>query len=87
MNQATNKKSPDKPPAEPAGKTITYTKEKLLASQRYKPRRDLLNALLTDGESYTREQADKLIDGYLKSETEPVFHKHGQHGHGKGRKN
>lgn len=43
-----------------------YTKAQLLASRRYAERRDLLCALLADGETYTVKQADALIQKYLK---------------------
>lgn len=43
-----------------------FTKAQLLESKRYRDRRDLLNALLQDGETYTAEQADTMITGFMK---------------------
>ena len=43
-----------------------YTKEQLLASKKYRDRRDLLHALLEDERQYTNEQVDALITNYMK---------------------
>lgn len=43
-----------------------YTKEQLSRSQKYANNRDLISALLDDGETYTLEQVDKLIADYKK---------------------
>lgn len=43
-----------------------YTKAQLLGSERYRNRRDLLGALLKDGEAYTIEDADALLANYMK---------------------
>lgn len=43
-----------------------HTKAQLLASKKYANRRDLLNALLKDGKTYTAEQVDGLIKKYMK---------------------
>lgn len=48
-------------PAAPA-----YTKAQLLASKKYRDRRDLLNALLGDERQYTGEQVGTLIEAYMK---------------------
>lgn len=44
----------------------SYTKEQLLASQRYAKRRDLLQVLLEDGEWYTHAAVDKMTTDFLK---------------------
>lgn len=49
-------------------KAKLYSKEQLLKSEAYKDKRDLLNAVLSDTEHYTKAQADKLISDYLKKE-------------------
>jgi hypothetical protein len=42
-----------------------FTKEQLTASERYAKRRDLVNALLEDGNLYTISQVDVMIDNFL----------------------
>ena len=42
------------------------TKEQLAASKRYAKRRDLIMALLEPGKTYTLNEADRLIDGFMK---------------------
>lgn len=48
--------------------STTYFKESLLKSKRYSNRRDALSFLLEDGESYTFEQVDKILDDYMKGQ-------------------
>lgn len=43
-----------------------YTKEQMIHSARYRNRRDLIEALLTEGEQYTTDEADRIIEEYLK---------------------
>lgn len=45
-----------------------FTKQQLAESKRYKKQRDLLEALLEDGKTYTIAQVDKIIGDYLKKE-------------------
>lgn len=49
-------------------KEPTFTKEALVKSERYKDKRDLVNALLEDGQRYTLELVDKIIDEYMNKE-------------------
>lgn len=49
-----------------AGDAAAFTKEQLARSEKYANRRDLISALLFDGETYTLEQVDKLIADYKK---------------------
>ena len=42
-----------------------FTKEQA-ASKRYAKRRDLIMALLEHGKTYTLNEADRLIDGFMK---------------------
>lgn len=44
----------------------TFTKEQLLKSQRYRERRDLLTALLEDGKMYSHDDAERLIEEFMK---------------------
>jgi len=50
-------------PAEP-----TYPKSALLEADRWKDRKDLLNALLDDGKVYTINQVDQMIGDYFNKE-------------------
>ena len=43
-----------------------FTKEQILASKKYKNRRDVLGAILKDGASYTLEQVDSLLEKFMK---------------------
>lgn len=43
-----------------------FRKEQIAASKKYESRKDLINALLTDGETYTLEDVDEKIEKYLK---------------------
>lgn len=45
-----------------------YSKAQLMASQRYAARRDLLAALLEEDKTYTHNQVETLVNGYLKGE-------------------
>ena len=47
---------------------VKFTKEQVLASGKYQHRRDLLNALLKDGENYTIESVDGLIEMFMKGQ-------------------
>lgn len=42
-----------------------FTKEQILMSASYQNKRDLLDALLKDGESYTMETVNKTIKGFM----------------------
>ena len=43
-----------------------FSKEQILTSARFANRRDLVNALLDENESYTLETVDNLIKKYMK---------------------
>jgi hypothetical protein len=43
-----------------------YTKQDLLASNKYKDKIDLLNALLLDNKEYSLKEVDKIINNFLK---------------------
>lgn len=45
-----------------------FSKKDLLRAKRYSDKRDILNALLKDGETYTIEQVDKTIKTFLSKE-------------------
>ena len=43
-----------------------FSKEQIATSKKYESRKDLINALLTDSETYTLEDVDEKIEKYLK---------------------
>lgn len=43
-----------------------FTKEQILVSAKYQNRRDLVNALLNDSDTYTMEAVDGKIDDFMK---------------------
>ena len=45
-----------------------FTKEQLIVSERYKNRRDVLQALLDSNKKYTFETVDKMIDKFMKGQ-------------------
>lgn len=47
---------------------IRFAKDQILSSEEYANRRDLLSALLDDGKEYTKDEVNKLMNGFLKSE-------------------
>lgn len=47
-------------------KATSYTKEQILSADKYRNRRDLVNALLVDGKSYTMAAVDKKIADFMK---------------------
>jgi hypothetical protein len=49
-------------------KETKFTKEQLLASQKFRGKKDLLVALLKDQKLYTPSEVDELIEKYEKTE-------------------
>ena len=45
--------------------TTTFTKDRLVASEKYVRYRDLMNVLLEDGKEYTDSEVQATIDGFL----------------------
>lgn len=45
-----------------------FGKEQILASERYKEKRDLVDALLDEKKKYTLETVDNLIENYRKGQ-------------------
>lgn len=43
-----------------------FTKEQLLNSERFREKRDLARAVLADGKKYSAEEAEKIMDKFLK---------------------
>lgn len=44
---------------------IYFTKEQILKTKRFAHRRDLLGVLLADGESYSFEDCEALLDSFM----------------------
>ena len=47
-------------------KELRFTKSQLSAAKRYRNEQDLINALMEDGKTYTLDEANDLINTYLK---------------------
>lgn len=62
----TEKKQKTEQNMQPAQKQ--YTKEQILHAKKNENRKDLLNALLKDGELYTMQQAEKSIEDFMKGQ-------------------
>ena len=60
------KKKAAKPAEAKKANAAVYTREKLLTFEKYANWRDLLSALLVDGETYTVDQVDGLIAKFMK---------------------
>lgn len=45
---------------------ITFSKEQLIKSSKYKHSIDLVSVLLEDGKRYSLEEVNKMIDKYMK---------------------
>ena len=45
-----------------------FSKEQILASDRYANRRDLVDALLDEDKSYTMKTVDNLVEKYMKGQ-------------------
>lgn len=45
---------------------LRFSKEQIAASSKYRSRKDLVNALLENGKTYTIEEVDIMIDKFMK---------------------
>jgi hypothetical protein len=45
---------------------VTYNKQQILNSKKYKSRRDVLGAILADGKMYTKEEVESLLEQFMK---------------------
>lgn len=52
--------------APPVSNVPVFAKRNILTFRRYANRRDLLSVLLKDGEEYTMEQVDSLLQNFFK---------------------
>ena len=61
------KKRVPKTGTENAGKVENeFSKEQLIATKRFQERKDILEALLNDGERYTVKAVEETIESYMK---------------------
>ena len=61
------KKTTDQEAAPPVSNTpVVFTKRNILTFRRYAKRRDLLSVLLKEGQEYTMDQVDSLIEDFMK---------------------
>lgn len=63
---AEKKKTPEADQAVTGKVENKFSKEQLLASNRFRERRDILEALLTAGELYTVKTVEEKIESYMK---------------------
>lgn len=63
---AEKKKVPKAAPANTGKVENKFSKEQLIASKRFRERRDILEALLKTGELYTVEAVEEKIENYMK---------------------
>lgn len=63
---ATSKKQTDEVQKDVELTEPKFSKEQLLASEKYANRRDLVSALLDDNETYTIATVDKKIEEFMK---------------------
>ena len=54
--------------ADAAMKSTGFTREQLLKAKVFRGRRDALGAVLEDGKTYTIQEADKLLDRFMKGQ-------------------
>ncbi len=45
--------------------TVKYTKRQLAVSEKFREKRDIINALFDDGRKYSIEEAEKIIKDFL----------------------
>lgn len=62
------KKTPGTAPAAAEKVENRFSKAQLVASDRFRERRDILEALLDDGGLYTVKAVEKMIERYMKGE-------------------
>lgn len=66
MSTTKTRKPKTEETAPPGSNVPVFTKRNILTFKRYAKRRDLLSVLLKDGEEYTMEQVDSLLQNFFK---------------------
>lgn len=65
---AARKRAEDASKGQPKQAEPEFGKEQILASERYKEKRDLVDALLDEKRKYTLETVDRMIETYQKGQ-------------------
>jgi len=52
--------------SEQKAEVVTFTKEQIVSAKRYVHRKDVVNVVLKDGQSYTLKEVDDLIENFMK---------------------
>lgn len=45
-----------------------FSKEQLIAAERFQGKKDIVNAILSDAEQYTVETVERMVDKYMKGQ-------------------
>ena len=64
---AESKKS-KQPPKKAEAEAVEFTKQKIISSKKYQPNRDVLTAVLRDGETYTHEMVGEILNKFYEKE-------------------
>ena len=51
---------------EKVAEAVSYTKEQIISAKKYIHRKDVVNVVLKDGQSYTLKEVDDLIEKFMK---------------------
>jgi hypothetical protein len=51
---------------EKVAEAVSYTKEQIISAKKYIHRKDVVNVVLKDGQSYTLKEVDELIEKFMK---------------------
>lgn len=51
---------------EAVAEAVSYTKEQILSAKKYIHRKDVVNVVLKDGQSYPLKEVDDLIEKFMK---------------------
>ena len=68
IDLATRKRTADASVEQQKKAEPEFDKEQILASERYKGKRDLVDALLDEKKKYTLETVDRMIETYQKGQ-------------------
>lgn len=66
----TEKASQESSKKEQKKKEVSYSKEQILASKKYRNRKDIVSAVLSGGKSYTQEEVGQAIEQFMKGKVD-----------------
>lgn len=52
--------------SEPMTEVVTFTKEQIVSAKKYIHRKDVVNVILKNEQSYTLDEVDELIENFMK---------------------